>query len=622
MMKVYNCKLLNTAGFERKIRKVIARAVKQESHNLRIFCVTAEIQKSLEMAGIPSEILQDFNKFIGADDEPSWDKAFELSDELRSSIDDIASLKFFGINFLTMEYNMIKYVYAVKLSNLLKQMIAQHVDIVVIVLTPPHISWLADINTASINTIKHGRTIKSLLTTGLFINMAFEGYSILTDIKDWLQNLLKRRRISTWVKGNGKFKALFIVSYSIFARPAIAIVDACPENGITPYIVTDDRSILPQIRGHQARYRIKPPVSLTLLASLRYLGTFITLPFRLKKHINSFYRHHRLSGAVADEFSAAYLCRLTLLQELTQLCWMALSRILFLEKTIKDISPDILCVMPHERFLQQIGWDLMQQKYHRPVLACSSTWEINDSGSFRRHFHADKFAVFGEKIKDIFMGSGIDPLRIVVTGAAHYDRLFNRNREQDEHTLRGYGIEPEDRIALFAAQPSPFSEVEDMLSGIIGAVRNTEDMRLVVKVHPDDDIALYEMITGKYRDTKINVLKDIDLSVLISHCELLITKHSTTALEAMMVDKPVVTINLTGEPDPITYAQEGASLGVYHKDDIKPAILKALHDENTRRRLKAARLTFVRNWAGEPDGRASQRIISLMKEMIKHTSTT
>lgn len=44
--------------------------------------------------------------------------------------------------------------------------------------------------------------------------------------------------------------------------------------------------------------------------------------------------------------------------------------------------------------------------------------------------------------------------------------------------------------------------------------------------------------------------------------------------------------------------------------------MKALYDEGTQSRLKAGRDKFVRNWASEPDGEASQRIVTLMKEMI------
>ena len=86
-----------------------------------------------------------------------------------------------------------------------------------------------------------------------------------------------------------------------------------------------------------------------------------------------------------------------------------------------------------------------------------------------------------------------------------------------------------------------------------------------------------------------------------------------------MIDKPVLIINLSGQPTPVPYAEEGAAIGVYRYEDIEQAILEALHDKKTRARFKAGRIKFVRRWACEPDGKASQRIVNLMKEMIGTT---
>jgi surface carbohydrate biosynthesis protein len=124
------------------------------------------------------------------------------------------------------------------------------------------------------------------------------------------------------------------------------------------------------------------------------------------------------------------------------------------------------------------------------------------------------------------------------------------------------------------------------------------DIQLVIKVHPSEDMGPHRAMAEKYRDSRVHVVKDTDLYALISNCELLITKFSTTALEAMMVGKPVVTINLSGHPTPVPYAEEGAAIGVYRYEDIEQAIVKTLYDEETRSKLKAGRDRFVRNWLG------------------------
>ena len=142
-------------------------------------------------------------------------------------------------------------------------------------------------------------------------------------------------------------------------------------------------------------------------------------------------------------------------------------------------------------------------------------------------------------------------------------------------------------------------------------------MQLVVKVHPAEEIGKYRAITDKYNAVSMHVVKDIDLYALIYHCQLFITQFSTTALEAMMIGKPVITINLSGKPVPVPYSEEGASYGVFKYGDIESAVFKVLYDEEVRLKLKSGRDRFVREWAGEPDGKASQRIVNLMKMMIE-----
>ena len=126
----------------------------------------------------------------------------------------------------------------------------------------------------------------------------------------------------------------------------------------------------------------------------------------------------------------------------------------------------------------------------------------------------------------------------------------------------------------------------------------------------------YQRMVEDYGDSRIHVVKDIDLYALLNNCQLLVTGFSTTAVEAMMFDKPVIAVNLSEQPEFLTYATEGAALGVYKYQDIEPAINKALFDEETRNELKQRRDKFVYNYAYKTDGKASHRIVELMKEHL------
>ncbi len=610
-MRVVICKFFNEKDIERKINRLVSREKKRSGNKLKVFCVNEPIKKRLEQAGIYSEILNDFQRDHGSDDEPSWEKVYQLSDELRSSVHNDDSLKYSGVNFLTMEYHISKYVYAVKLSNLLTGIKAQNWELIIIVLTAPFNNWLADINSSSIKTVAFGKTDQALVT---LIRLAWrrmhQGRLIFTLIKNYFNKPANGERQSDEAGKNQKQRrVLFVVSAPLYTRPALAIGEECLRNGLAPSFATDDPSLLPLLRSGNVLYSVQPPLFGSLVSSSAL--TFHLMLRRLKKHVKAFY------SAKPDEFSAEYLCQRTLLADLPELCHKAISGISFLKRLINGASPDMVCVMPHNDFLEQLAAELAK-KYNIPTLACSAAWETWDARSFRRHLHADRIAVMGEGIKDIYLKSGLAEDMVIATGVAHFDRLFNRNKGQDDRVLSEHGIDPSKRIIVFGTENNQVGETVEALNGVIEAVLKVKDIQLVVKVHPGEGIGPFQAAAEHYHDPRLHVVKDIDLYALLSSCELIIVKFSTVALEAMMIGKPVVTINLSGQPVPVPYAEEGAALGVYKFEDIEPAIREVLYNEETRSRLKAGSYKFVRAWAGEPDGRASLRIVNLMKEMINN----
>lgn len=598
-MKVLICKFFNEKDIERKISRLVNREKKQAT-NLRVFCSNEQIQKSLRLVEIESEVLHDFYRIGGADDELGWEKVYEISDRLHSSAENDNRLKYRDINFLTLEYSP-RYLIAVKLSRLCREMAEQNCDVLVLVLTEPLSLWLPDIKSRRMRTVKYANPVEVLRRTRL-LNVA------LPRVRPQLGGIKNNGSwtVSTATKPDKAEpgpKALFVVGPPLYSRPATAIINECLRNGLKPDVAIDDRASVPIFQLHAIDYSVMP------ILKPSYPIKVLPLFYRLRKHAKN------CLNAESDDFSAAYLCTKALMADLLPLCYLAISSVDFVDRMIKITSPDIMCLMPDGFFLQQMA-SALAKRYDIPTLSCSAAIETGNSRSHMRHLHADKKAVMGEIIKNLYIESGVEPERIVVTGAAHFDQLFSRNKEQDKQVLAEGGIDPNRKTILFTTENITFSETKEMLTGVISAVLEMNDVQLVIKVHPREDVGPYQEMAERYHDSRIHVVKDTDLYALISSCELLVTKFSTTALEAMMVDKPVVTINLSGQSTPVPYAEEGAALGVYRYEDMDQAILKALHDEETRDKLKVGRDKFVRRWAGEPDGKAAQRIVMLMKEMI------
>ena len=108
-MKVTICKILDGMVPWGKIRKLIADEANLADDRLKVFCADEAVRQKLAEFGIVSEVLADFQHHTGIDDESGWEMAYRISDELMVSAESDDRLKHSGINFLTMEYHIVKY---------------------------------------------------------------------------------------------------------------------------------------------------------------------------------------------------------------------------------------------------------------------------------------------------------------------------------------------------------------------------------------------------------------------------------------------------------------------------------------------------------------------------------
>ena len=142
-----------------------------------------------------------------------------------------------------------------------------------------------------------------------------------------------------------------------------------------------------------------------------------------------------------------------------------------------------------------------------------------------------------------------------------------------------------------------------------------EDITLIIKQHPGETNKYTKLIYRFLKKYKINVIitaKDADTYELIYACDVLMTKSSTTVLEAILLDKPVIVLNLSGERDVINFVQEGVAKGVYNQTSLEPTIVNLLSNDD----LKIYRQKFISNHLFKNDGRATSRVIQAIISII------
>ena len=234
----------------------------------------------------------------------------------------------------------------------------------------------------------------------------------------------------------------------------------------------------------------------------------------------------------------------------------------------------------------------------------------------------DITCVFGKYYYDLLTKNSIyEPEQVVITGQPRYDVFYYVDKlYSKEKFLKRYNVNPKHKIVLWTTQCHGISEEENKknFKAVFKTMQNLKNATLIIKQHPGEGGKYTKMIKdylNKY-NLEMNAVitpKNSDTYEQLFVCDLMITRHSTTAMEAVALNKPVIILNLSGEPDPVEYVKEGVALGVYKEEDLKPAIEKLLKDDSE---LAKNREKYIEKYLYKIDGKATERVVNLIEEIL------
>lgn len=131
--------------------------------------------------------------------------------------------------------------------------------------------------------------------------------------------------------------------------------------------------------------------------------------------------------------------------------------------------------------------------------------------------------------------------------------------------------------------------------------------------------ALFKKIQGRGKDASrtccAGLNEEMGLHDLIKMSEFVINVESTVGLETMILDKPLININLTKRRDLVSYVETGAAQGAYKPEEISIAINRLLEDEIVKKRMEEARKIFISDYAYRIDGLSGKRVLDLIEKM-------
>ncbi len=240
------------------------------------------------------------------------------------------------------------------------------------------------------------------------------------------------------------------------------------------------------------------------------------------------------------------------------------------------------------------------------------------------HRGCSKIAVAGDYTRNLFIKEGIPSENIVVTGLPRGDGILSKSFDRDAFRKRLKLVADKPVVSLFTD-----AQVEhrlwtkrrrrDFIIKVLLACQELPEVQFVIKLHPYEDAAAYQHAV-KELGWNIPVSKDIPLHEMINASDAIMTGVSTTGLETLILNRPLIILNFYNQAEYIPYVSEGVAVGVNRARELPAAIRKVLYERQTEEMTARKRENFLHQHLYLQDGKASQRVADLIMLMIANQS--
>jgi UDP-N-acetylglucosamine 2-epimerase len=241
--------------------------------------------------------------------------------------------------------------------------------------------------------------------------------------------------------------------------------------------------------------------------------------------------------------------------------------------------------------------------------------------------YTDYSAVMDDHARTILKKhSSLPAEHFVVTGLTRWDTIVQmlaevqHNRAAIVSRIRQQlALHADERLVVFATQPIGLEYMRRLLHVIIEALTHSPEIRLVIKLHPKeaDLVPFYEDVLDgcSLLPHRPLIVADVHLHGLLAASDLVLTASSNVGLEAAVLDRHVLVVNLSDAPDPVNFVKNGIAWGAYSKAEVEQHIARLLNDPTAGEQLRASRQAYFRTNPQLIDGNATGRVVELLRRL-------
>jgi len=230
----------------------------------------------------------------------------------------------------------------------------------------------------------------------------------------------------------------------------------------------------------------------------------------------------------------------------------------------------------------------------------------------------DKQIIWGEITKQYALSHNHSSNNVLIGGSPRHDKFFNlssrKNKKTGKILLATTGTM---YISADSCTTGSQTKYDEYFKEVYRIVKSLPEKKLVVKPHPGPLLTKYVENLVNEIDPSITVIRNTDLHELINECEVLITfNNSTTALEAISLNKPVISLQTESWANEDDIAQAGAVVSISNIKDCEKEIKKILFDTLFRKQQMDKGSNFLRKYMSNP-GKASKSVAEIFKNFTE-----
>jgi hypothetical protein len=238
----------------------------------------------------------------------------------------------------------------------------------------------------------------------------------------------------------------------------------------------------------------------------------------------------------------------------------------------------------------------------------------------------DNYLLYGKKVKDYLISIGNVPENLLIFGAPYLDHISVNEKVKKElnNKLKLQKTKPTVLVALSGpGHCTTHLHFDLIVRSVIKIAKSQNDFNFIFKLHRKDKKENYTSILKEY-DIEIPIIeasnKSFDYSIFewLSIIDVLVTGSSTVALESMLLEKPVITVDYLNEYLNIDFIEEKCTFHVTEEDDLLKTIKFALNviDNGVFSQVKQNSTKFINSYFKRESVSASKRIADwLVKDL-------